>query len=513
MNITFNSPVQNLQFSIYDIDNNDIVTIEGSSSPTLTAETSSPSFQIVGNSAISSAGENLGSSNTTLNVEFNEPVSSVSITLEEGNAITAYQWIGISDMRMCVPDVFSEGGMCSSNTRTLDWTNINYDPNEVPTPQTFAIMDQLGGNVVDVQLIWSGDVNSLTRNTDNNDPGFFKDQKGMIATDDGLEILADPTSSGSTVSLTVNFFEPGTTTPATVLDLRFSIYDIDNSITPGGFNPRDRRDKVTLSGSPLLEADSEGSTFGIYGNMIIGATETHADGNDGDGGEVGATESSAITGRGTVNVFYPGNISSFTLDYTEAHTFAANPSLRGIELSDFNFCSLILPIDLMSFKGEKQDNMLELTWATMSETNNDYFEIYHSIDGRSFQPIAQMNGKGNSSTLLNYSYMHKKPNSGINYYKLKQTDFDGQYSESEIISVYFDPSDKNWNLYPNPTSGRVFIDTNSKTTNVKVLNTLGVKIIDTFENVIDISNYPAGTYYIQIFENGTLAETKKLLKQ
>lgn len=82
MNITFNSPVQNLQFSIYNIDNNDIVTIEGSSSPTLTAETSSPSFQIVGNSAISSAGENLGSSNTTLNVEFNEPVRSVPITLE-----------------------------------------------------------------------------------------------------------------------------------------------------------------------------------------------------------------------------------------------------------------------------------------------------------------------------------------------------------------------------------------------------------------------------------------------
>lgn len=512
MTMTFNNPVENLQFSIYDIDNNDIVAVSGSSMPTLSAETGSPTFTISGNTASSNVGENLGTSNTTLNVQFTEPVTSVTITLDEGDEIYAQQWIGISDLQMCVPDVFSIGDICASNTNRLDWTDVDFDPNTLPATQTFTISDASDNDLVDVQLVWGGETGTLTSSTNNSEPGYFQDQKGMVAVDDGLEILADAVNSGSTVKLTVNFLSPGTDIPFPIEDLRFSIYDIDNSIVPTGYSPIDRRDMVTLSGSPLIEADSDGSCLGIYGSMIIGSSERHTDGNDGNGGNPSPTESSGITGRGTVNVFYPGSTSSFTIDYTEAHGFSDNPALRGIELSDFIFCASILPIDLLSFKGNEQERMVNLSWTTLTETNNDLFEIYHSTDSRNFNLITSLKGKGNNSTLANYSFLHESPKTGINYYKLKQIDYDGRSSQSDIIAVNIDGVSSRLNIHPNPTSGSVNITTDSDEFELKIYNAVGTIIMKTDQRFIDLTSQPKGIYYFQLASNNVIIETKKVIK-
>jgi hypothetical protein len=512
MTMTFNNPVENLKFSIYDIDNNDIVEVSGSSMPTLTAETGSPTFNIAGNIASSNVGENLGTSNTTLNVEFTEAVTSVTITLDEGNVIYAHQWVGISDLQMCVPDVISVGDICQSNTNRLDWTNIDFDPNTLPATQTFTVSDVSGSDLVDVQLVWGGDIATITRSTNNSEPGYFKDQKGLVAVDDGLEILADAVSSGSNVKLTVNFLSPGTDTPFPIKDLRFSIYDIDNSIVPTGFSPIDRRDKVILSGSPLIEADSDGSCLGIYGSMIMGASERHTDGNDGNGGNPSPTESSGITGRGTVNVFYPGSTSSFTVDYSEAHGFSGNPALRGIELSDFIFCASILPIDLLSFEGAEQERMVDLTWSTLTETNNEFFEISHSTDSRNFSLITRVKGKGNSTTLSNYSFLHESPTTGTNYYRLKQIDYDGRSSVSDVIAVNIYGVGNRLKVYPNPTSGSVDISTNSDEFLLKVYNAVGTIIMETNQNSIDLSSQPKGIYYFQLVNNNVIITTEKVFK-
>lgn len=98
-------------------------------------------------------------------------------------------------------------------------------------------------------------------------------------------------------------------------------------------------------------------------------------------------------------------------------------------------CSAILPIELLSFDAELKNDVVWLTWVTAAEINNDYFTLERSIDGINFTPIGNVNGAGNSSTILNYQYIDDNPFNGTNYYRLKQTDFDGKYTYSELRSV------------------------------------------------------------------------------
>ena len=94
-----------------------------------------------------------------------------------------------------------------------------------------------------------------------------------------------------------------------------------------------------------------------------------------------------------------------------------------------------LPIELINFYAKQQEmGYVQLFWETASEINNDYFTILRSNDGITFEPIAQIAGSGNSSENTQYSYLDESLYSGITYYKLCQTDYDGKQSFSPIIT-------------------------------------------------------------------------------
>ncbi|WAC39615.1 hypothetical protein [Pedobacter sp. SL55] len=95
-----------------------------------------------------------------------------------------------------------------------------------------------------------------------------------------------------------------------------------------------------------------------------------------------------------------------------------------------------LPVKLASFtaKANKQGTV-SLAWSTASEQNNSHFEVTRSADGKSFAKIGQVQGNGNSSTTKNYSYVDASPVAGVNYYQLKQVDFDGTYELSGVVSA------------------------------------------------------------------------------
>lgn len=94
-----------------------------------------------------------------------------------------------------------------------------------------------------------------------------------------------------------------------------------------------------------------------------------------------------------------------------------------------------LPVELLSFSGIYEKENVSLYWETSSETNNDYYTIERSEDLESFELIVIVDGAGNSNTIHSYSVTDAHPPSGIVYYRLKQTDFDGMTRESDIISV------------------------------------------------------------------------------
>jgi hypothetical protein len=94
-----------------------------------------------------------------------------------------------------------------------------------------------------------------------------------------------------------------------------------------------------------------------------------------------------------------------------------------------------LPISLLDFKGynEGRNNIIE--WSTSSEKNNDYFTLEKTIDGNFYELVGTIEGAGNSIYYNSYLLIDNNVNSNINYYRLKQTDFDGNSVYSNLISI------------------------------------------------------------------------------
>ncbi|MBK8807548.1 MAG: T9SS type A sorting domain-containing protein [Bacteroidales bacterium] len=99
-----------------------------------------------------------------------------------------------------------------------------------------------------------------------------------------------------------------------------------------------------------------------------------------------------------------------------------------------------LPVSLAYFSATHTSKEVSLTWETKSELLNDYFTIEQSVDGVTFTQIAMVNGAGTKSTPTNYSFSHDVTASGIYYYRLKQTDYDGTVTYSEIRAVQVNES-------------------------------------------------------------------------
>jgi hypothetical protein len=95
-----------------------------------------------------------------------------------------------------------------------------------------------------------------------------------------------------------------------------------------------------------------------------------------------------------------------------------------------------LPIELLSFNADlNATNYVDLTWSTASEINNDFFTIEKSKDAVNFEEVLHQKGAGNSNVTLNYRDVDKNPFDGVSYYRLKQTDFNGNHTYSEIVPI------------------------------------------------------------------------------
>ncbi len=114
-------------------------------------------------------------------------------------------------------------------------------------------------------------------------------------------------------------------------------------------------------------------------------------------------------------------------------------------------CSSPLPIQLVSFNAILNDNHVDLTWTTASEINNDYFIVEKSKDGKIWEQVVWVDGAGNSNYTLNYYEVDEHPYEGVSYYRLKQVDFDGNYSYSNIVPVTYQKEiERGITILPNP---------------------------------------------------------------
>lgn len=100
--------------------------------------------------------------------------------------------------------------------------------------------------------------------------------------------------------------------------------------------------------------------------------------------------------------------------------------LDDVEIWDM---SSTLPVELAEFNCKYYKNGIKIFWYTLSEINNDHFELFKSKDGFNFFKIATIQGRGNTNEMTNYEYVDYGECDSIVYYKLKQVDYDGLYDE------------------------------------------------------------------------------------
>ncbi|MDQ3100361.1 MAG: T9SS type A sorting domain-containing protein [Bacteroidota bacterium] len=174
-----------------------------------------------------------------------------------------------------------------------------------------------------------------------------------------------------------------------------------------------------------------------------------------------------------------------------------------------------LPIELLSFTGESLGDKNKLSWTTASEMNNDYFTLEKSSDEQIFEALAIIEGAGNSATILNYSFVDTDPFNSINYYRLKQTDFDGSTKLSSTIALN-SVSGNEFSIFPNSSSSALHIQLyNSQTALIKIIDELGrihkQAQIYNGENIVDLAALSNGIYFVTLITDRLQASKKFIL--
>lgn len=117
-----------------------------------------------------------------------------------------------------------------------------------------------------------------------------------------------------------------------------------------------------------------------------------------------------------------------------------------------NKVSAPLPVEFLYFNAKMKDKVVELTWQTATEVNNDYFVIERSLNSKDWVAINTVDGAGNSNSPLNYMFIDENPLLGVSYYRLKQVDYDQKVSYSSNAVVNFEGFEI-VELFPNPSKG------------------------------------------------------------
>lgn len=284
---------------------------------------------------------------------------------------------------------------------------------------------------------------------------------------------------------------------------------------------------AALSGTLPSSCTVSGNNLGVYVMDVVAAT--------GVAFQNGASDGWALVNGSTVLEFFsyegiitgtagPANgMTSIDIGASEPSSAPVGSSIQrnadntwtyGPGTNTFGGCNtsqiIPMPVTLINFTGKRFGDEVILRWATATEKNNDYFAVERSGDGKNFIQIHETKGAGNSQETREYTFSDEAPLKGMNYYRLKQVDFDGQFTYSTVVLVQMDP-EKLTKVFPNPlrtgSQATVFYSARRETTlQIQVIDNLG-KIQKSFEQTvqkgdnqfgIDLAGLAHGYYRVQI---------------
>jgi len=182
-----------------------------------------------------------------------------------------------------------------------------------------------------------------------------------------------------------------------------------------------------------------------------------------------------------------------------------------------NMGPTVLPIALISFTGENKGTVNELHWATATERNNDHFDLQRSADGIDWVTLVIVPGAGNSQHTIHYTRIDPAP-FALTYYRLKQVDFDGAVSLSEVIALSRSGHVDDLVLFPNPTTDMLFLPAG-------ILNAAAIRITDILGRAVmqgsyaqqpslDVGFLAHGTYTLRVLDGqGTVIATGRFVRK
>ncbi len=175
----------------------------------------------------------------------------------------------------------------------------------------------------------------------------------------------------------------------------------------------------------------------------------------------------------------------------------------------------ILPVKLSLFSVETKNTNALLQWHTENEINAGFFTVERSQSQSNFIAIGKLNAAGNTTEKRAYTFTDNHPQNGINYYRLKITDKNGDITYSNNIAATFSQEKLAIQAYPNPSKGIFTIAHPALRTQqqLSVFSGAGIKVFEkkimvgTASTTIQLDNLPKGIYYLQYQEG----ETKKTI--
>ena len=180
-----------------------------------------------------------------------------------------------------------------------------------------------------------------------------------------------------------------------------------------------------------------------------------------------------------------------------------------------------MPVELVKFEAHYSEEQVQLHWITASEWNNDYFTIEKTIDGVQFEFIAEINALGNSGVIQEYFAADHHPVAGISYYRLKQTDYDGTVSFSEVVAVVVPAASLLVTAFENEATESLAIYFQGPVTDELQLRCMDISGRICYSAVLTagvsyfelpLPNHAAGIYYLYITGAGMVSVTKLLIQ-
>lgn len=288
---------------------------------------------------------------------------------------------------------------------------------------------------------------------------------------------------------------------------------------------------ISADGSAAADAVNDGSGGGGAGGSVVMQVQSYSitgtcpltfsasGGNGGSSVTSGAHGGGGGGGQGvvffsgsqpTTNVTTTtnvGNGGSSCIGCTPAQNAISGtgPANTGI----FAGASGPLPVELLSFTGKLNGNRVDLDWITATEINCDYFILERAIAGMGTRDIGQVDGNGNSVIERSYAFTDMNPEAGMNYYRLRQVDFNGTLSYSSWVAVEFNPAENYVSIYPNPSNGMVNIvltGYKDQEVNISITDISGRRVQELSQSVnnpefrtsFDLEAEPAGMYFVTV---------------